>query len=331
MHAYASRPWLLLHADDFGMSASVNQGIIRGFAEGLLTSTSLLVNAPDARMAVAQWKMLDRERRRGTLESTGTRHLLGDRVDPFDLGLHLNLTQGRPLTPGYPSELLDGAGRFPGIGRLFGRLAWGGRKWAPAIERELAAQWDWMVTEGVPPTHVNGHQYVELLPVVAKLVARLCDRYGTRVVRCARESGLSETLRINGWGIQDRLLGRIKRHYADRFRLLVREATLAAPEMFFGTGHAGRVSAAVFEGFLGVAHRERGTTVEVGLHPGDTPHPVSEQDLADGWFDPLAGGRPEELSLLSSADIVRLIDQAGYRLGRLSRMAEKKERSAGAA
>jgi chitin disaccharide deacetylase len=331
MNAYASRSWLVLHADDFGLNATVNQGIVRGFSEGLLTSTSLLVNAPDARMAVAQWKMLDRERGRGTLESTGTRHLLGDRVDPFDLGLHLNLTQGRPLTQDYPAALLDSEGRFPGIGRLFQRLVWGGEKFAPAIEKELAAQWEWMVTEGVPPTHVNGHQYAELLPVVSSLVPALCERFGTRVVRCARESGLTETLRISGKGGKDWLLGRVKRHFADRFQPKARGAGLSYPELFFGTGHAGEVSAAVFEGFMSVARREGATTVEIGLHPGDAPHPVPERELADGWFDPLASGRPLELAFLHAADIVRLIDQAGFRLGRLSRLAEQTERRAGAA
>ena len=39
---------LVLHADDFGMSRAVTDGILRGFQYGLLTSTSVLVNAPDA-------------------------------------------------------------------------------------------------------------------------------------------------------------------------------------------------------------------------------------------------------------------------------------------
>jgi predicted glycoside hydrolase/deacetylase ChbG (UPF0249 family) len=329
MSTFASRPWLVLHADDFGLNAAVNQGIVRGFAEGLLTSTSLLANAPDAEMAVAQWKMLDRERGRGALESTGTRHLLGDRLDPFDLGLHLNLTQGKPLTSDYPAALLDGQGRFPGVATLFRKLAWGGRKWASAIERELAAQWGWMVAEGVTPTHVNGHQYVELLPVVAELLPALCERFGTRVARCAREPGLAETLRARRKGYGDWLLGRVKRHYADRFQPLSKRAGLATPEVFFGTSHAGEVDAAVFEAFLNVARRETATTIEVGLHPGDAPHPVPESELADGWFDPLAPLRPAELAFLHSADLVRLVDQAGLRLGRLTRLAEVVDHRAG--
>ena len=40
---------IILHADDFGMNPAVTAGIVRGFEHGLLTSTSLLTNAPTRR------------------------------------------------------------------------------------------------------------------------------------------------------------------------------------------------------------------------------------------------------------------------------------------
>ena len=114
---------LVLHADDLGMNRAVNEGILRGFRHGLLTSTSLLANAPDAAWAIQQWKTLADEQAAGQLPSAAVRRKLGDPNGPFDLGVHLNLTQGRPLTGRhYPAELLDPKGRFPGVFELFARL-----------------------------------------------------------------------------------------------------------------------------------------------------------------------------------------------------------------
>ena len=87
------------HADDFGMNRAVTDGILQGFRQGLLTSTSLLANAPDAGRALAEWDRLEQDRRGGVLPSSALRKRLGDPDCPFDLGVHLNLTQGRPLRP----------------------------------------------------------------------------------------------------------------------------------------------------------------------------------------------------------------------------------------
>ena len=114
---------IALHADDLGMNPAVTDGILQGFEQGLLTSTSLLSNAPDAARALDRWRQLESRREQGSLASTARRERLHDPAQPFDLGIHLNLTQGRPLTGArYPAELLDASGCFPGIFGLFRRL-----------------------------------------------------------------------------------------------------------------------------------------------------------------------------------------------------------------
>ena len=115
---------LVLHADDLGMSRPVTDGILRGFRHGLLTSTAVLANAPDAGRAIEQWKALAEQHAAGALPSMPARRRLGDTAKPFDFGVHLNLTQGRPLGP-YPAELLDGNGCFLGVRRLFSAVAFG--------------------------------------------------------------------------------------------------------------------------------------------------------------------------------------------------------------
>ena len=114
------------------MNPAVTDGIFQGFEQGLLTSTSLLSNAPDAARALDRWRQLESRRGQGSLASTARRERLQDPAQPFDLGIHLNLTQGRPLIgPRYPAELLDADGCFPGIFGLFRRLRRSGSRRRP--------------------------------------------------------------------------------------------------------------------------------------------------------------------------------------------------------
>jgi predicted glycoside hydrolase/deacetylase ChbG (UPF0249 family) len=80
------------------MNEAVHSGILRAFSFGLLTSTSVLANGPAAADALCSWKGLSANHMAAGLPSTAARRRLGDRERPFDLGVHLNLTQGRPLS-----------------------------------------------------------------------------------------------------------------------------------------------------------------------------------------------------------------------------------------
>lgn len=125
---------LILHADDFGMSPAVNRGIRDGFHRGLLTSTSMLANAPAVSQAMSLWNELELRRRHRVLPGDCLRRAGRDPWLPFDLGVHLNLTQGRPLTEGYPDELRNAVGNFPGVVRLFLRSVGGCR---PAVRQAV--------------------------------------------------------------------------------------------------------------------------------------------------------------------------------------------------
>ena len=64
---------ITLHADDLGMNPAVTAGIFQGFEQGLLTSTSLLSNAPDAARALDGWRQLESRREQGSLASRAPR------------------------------------------------------------------------------------------------------------------------------------------------------------------------------------------------------------------------------------------------------------------
>jgi predicted glycoside hydrolase/deacetylase ChbG (UPF0249 family) len=312
----------VLHADDFGMNAAVTAGILQATANGLLTSTSLLANAPAAEQAIAGWKQLDRDREAGQLASRTARGRLDDDGSPFDLGVHLNLTQGRPLTGSrYPADFLDERGRFPGIGRLF--WAWRRSAWRhrDAVWKELAAQTTFVVDHGLRPTHLNGHQYVELLPGLADLILRLCDEFAIPVVRVAHEERLLQTTLRSGIGQTGNwLLALVKRHFARNFRVQMQRARQPHPDTFFGTSHAGRVDLPLLKTFL--TGDFTGRIVEVGMHPGAAANALAPTDIESGWRDPLADARPNELVLLTSDALARDLEVRHWRLGRLAWLAK---------
>src|SRR2546425_2916173 len=68
---------LIVNADDFGRSRSINQAVIRAHREGVLTTASLMVNEPDCAEAVA----------------------LAKENPKLGVGLHLALLCGRSALP----------------------------------------------------------------------------------------------------------------------------------------------------------------------------------------------------------------------------------------
>jgi predicted glycoside hydrolase/deacetylase ChbG (UPF0249 family) len=299
------------------MNRSVTEGIVRGFTHGLLSSTSLLANAPHATAALEAWRQLKAEQAAGRLPSNEARASLREPALPFELGIHLNLTQGRPLTQGYPPQLLDDAGRFRGIGTVFRHL----HRPRPrpsleaALRSELVAQIEFLLDHGFQPTHVNGHQYIELLPGLRHTLRVLLARYRIATLRVAREGRLFQTTLRNDRQPGKWFLAHVKRFYAGR---LLREAQswqVDFPDAFFGTSHAGRVDLALVRQFL--VGKDRRRLIEIGLHPA-IGSGSQEAETVAGWGDPLAELRPKELEMLTGPHLAELLHSCGMSLGRLA-------------
>lgn len=313
----AGQRCVVLHADDFGMNEAITQGILRGFTHGLLTSTSVLANGPDLHAALASFRALFSEAQRYRIPSAEKRHRLGDSLAPFDLGIHLNLTQGRPLTGSrYPRQLLNRKGRFPGVWSLAARLLRHRGEFGTAISNELCAQIESVRGVGLELTHLNGHQYVELLPDVSEIIPQLLAKYEIPVIRVAREEKLWRNVFCAGWGLFPFrwLLAHFKRRYAVQFASKIRKNQILSPDLYFGTMHAGRINAGLMQRFLEAA-RESGVT-EIGMHPAQAPSQAARLAPA-GWYDPISKERVRELALLTSAELPDLLASQNIRLGRL--------------
>jgi chitin disaccharide deacetylase len=302
-----------LHADDFGMNGAVNAGIAGGFRRGLLTGTSLLVNGPAAESAAEIWSNLERERQLGSLPSNAARLRLREPDRPFDLGLHLNLTQGKPLTDGYPNELRNADGTFCGVWRLASVSFRSGTRHRKAIGREIGEQLARGRDLGLTFVRVDGHQYVEMLPMVADVLGEQLSHHGIKHVRTASEPHLGRTTlgegRVAAW-----LLALVKRRFAERYVRRMRGQGFAGTDLFFGTAHAGRITSGKLRQFLGAIGD--GETAEIGLHPAEAI-PTGGRP-GDPWFDPLAERRPQELALLVGPDLADDLAKRNVRLGRVA-------------
>ncbi len=325
---------IALHADDLGMSRAVTEGILRGFRDGPLTSTSLLANAPDAGRALGRWTELLRQQRSGSLPSWPLRHKLDDNDRPFDLGIHLNLTEGCPLTAGrYPPELLDAEGHFPGIRALFRRIGPRGGRFHAALLDELSSQVRFMLDHGIQPMHLNGHQYVELLPTVRDVVAELLETFHIRVVRAAAEPSLWPMVFGRGLRPSAVVFAAAQQYFARQFRRRMDRLAVGHADRFFGTALAGRIEMRRMREFLGnTSENGNGVNALNGLNGLKRPsfrlteiclHPAEEDGTVpvDGWNDPLAASRPQELQMLVSTELAEYLVARGAQLGRLSELA----------
>lgn len=157
---------LIVNADDFGFSDAANAGIVTAHQQGIVSSTSLMVNMPAAWSAAALAKGLPR----------------------LGVGLHLNLSCGTPLSSAaqVPS-LVDAQGHFWSMGQLLLRL-WTGRIAIADVVRETQAQFDAFANLGLRCTHFDGHRHVHCLPQLFPQIARVAQAHGINKCRISLDA-----------------------------------------------------------------------------------------------------------------------------------------------
>ena len=166
MHDATEFP-IVIHADDFGETISITNGIRRGIEAGVLTSTSIMANMPATSYALQRVRLLAAQ---------------------ASFGVHLNLCEGRPLTSA--ATLSDEHGEFHRKRDVI-RRALSGKLSLPELEQEISAQIALVRDAGVPISHVDGHKHLHQLPIVSTAVANVLPRFGIERVRLTRVQRLA--------------------------------------------------------------------------------------------------------------------------------------------
>jgi predicted glycoside hydrolase/deacetylase ChbG (UPF0249 family) len=149
---------LIIHADDMGLSHSVNTACIRAFDDKGITSGSIMVPCPWA----------------PDIESYVKDH------PGMDVGIHLTMTAewdlykwGGVTSSDQIPSLLDKNGYYYATVEELGKMAKG-----EEAEKELRAQIDKAIASGVQPTHIDTHMGSVLAnPELVKVYLNLSEAY----------------------------------------------------------------------------------------------------------------------------------------------------------
>jgi predicted glycoside hydrolase/deacetylase ChbG (UPF0249 family) len=241
---------LIVNADDFGLTENVNRGILDAHREGIVTSTTLLANGRAFEAAAAASKRF---------------HRLG-------IGVHLNLTEGKPVADATKiPTLVDRGGRlYMPPARLWAGISTGQVSLSD-IEAELRAQVARVFHAGIRPTHLDGHKHIHVLPRVSEVVIRLAREFRIPAVRSPLEhnphasSPLHDGLHSRISTVKQYLVSRAVSKLARSFREKLAEAGLVSPANFYGLGQTGFLDASTIRQIL--KNLTPGTS-ELMCHPG---------------------------------------------------------------
>ena len=123
---------LVVNADDFGRSASINEAVIQAHQDGILTSASLMVNEPALEEAVA----------------------LARKNPRLGVGLHLALSHGHSILP--PEKipgLVNSSGEFSDRAAATGLRYFMHRELRAQLRDEIQAQFTKFCATGLALDH----------------------------------------------------------------------------------------------------------------------------------------------------------------------------------
>jgi hopanoid biosynthesis associated protein HpnK len=267
---------LIVNADDFGRSRSINEAVVRAHREGILTAASLMVNEPACAEAVA----LARENPK------------------LGVGLHLSLLCGRSaLSPERIPGLVNAQGKFGNRPVDVGMSYFFKHDLREQLRAEIHAQFEKFRATGLPLDHVNGHLHLHLHPTIFHLLMEDAVSLGIRHLRLTRDC-LSRSRRMT----RGRWFYRVS-HVAiyawlsRRARAPLQQRGIRHPQITFGLLQNGHVDEAYILKLL------------PELPPGDSElysHPSLDEFKHE--FDALISPRVKERIQKLGIDLIRYQD-----------------------
>ncbi len=280
-------PALTLIADDYAITAGVSRGILRLLEHGRISGTGAMTSRP-------HWK--------------GWSHALRSFQGHADLGVHLNLTLGKPLTA---MATFTPSGTFPAIGEI-AKSALSLRLPAEELAQEIEAQLEaFEQAMDMRPDFIDGHQHVHGLPGVRRaLLSVLKARYAKGPRPWLRDPADSlASIVKRGRNMQKALaVGGL----ASGFGGAARKAGFLTNDSFAGfSAFDPKADYAVdFQSYLLAA----GSRHLVMCHPGEVDEEIRR-------VDPVVETRPQELAFLMGDQVADLLRKQGFSLARLRPLA----------
>jgi hopanoid biosynthesis associated protein HpnK len=230
---------LIVTADDFGAAVEVNEAVELAHREGILTAASLMVTGPAAADAVYRAK----------------------RMPALRVGLHLVLTEGRPVLPASAvPNLVDQSGSFRSDLVAFGCLLMCNRQAQRQLAAEIAAQFEAFRATGLALDHCNAHKHFHLHPVIGSVMVAAGRRFGLRSIRVPSEP-IAPLAPLAKWFSMEAML---MAPFTGQLRRKVVNSGMHATHQVFGLRWSGRMTKARLLHLLG---RLPAGLNEIYLHP----------------------------------------------------------------
>lgn len=287
-----SGTFLIINADDLGMTHGITDGILLAHSHGILTSASLMPNMPAAEYAVERIE--------------GVRNL--------GVGCHLNICQGHPLLPrSEVRTLVNSSGGFHSPGEMTQRL-WRWQVNPHEIEAEFREQIRWMKCRNLFPTHADSHHHMHLYPAAAIPFAHALASEGVRCARCSRCAVFPHPASVGG----PHEGGPLRRVLAHSYRSALQSTVfrhLLSPDCRISFLSRDRNNPSLIGARWASALRHLPSGVfELACHPGLA-------GSSNGTFpDAIRAQREEELRWLMNPGLRDIIASCGIRLITYSRL-----------
>jgi chitin disaccharide deacetylase len=267
---------LIVNADDFGLSRSVNEAVVRAHREGILTTTSLMVNEPGFDEAVR----LARENPK------------------LGVGLHLTLLMGHSaLPPEKIPGLVNSRGEFSNNPVGVGMSYFFKRSLREQLRAEIHAQFEKFRATGLPLDHVNGHLHLHLHPVIFRILMEDAAKLGIQRMRLTRDCLARSRRMARGRWFYRLSHAAIYEWLSRRAREPLRQRGIRHAEISFGLLQDSRVDEAYI---LKLLPELPGGDSELYSHPS--------LDKFKHEFDALVSPRVRELVKKSGIELIRYQD-----------------------
>lgn len=158
---------LIINADDFGMTESCTAAIVDAFNKGIITDTTLCAN--------------------GNYYNKAINAIFKNNIEN-KVGVHLNLTEGIPLTDQIKNDgyFCDSEGYFHG---KFNRIKPISTIQKSIVYNEFLAQIQKLHKSGISITHGDSHHHIHTALYISSIVVGVLKDCGVEKIRISRNIG----------------------------------------------------------------------------------------------------------------------------------------------
>lgn len=162
--------YLVVNADDFGLTPGICDGIVDAFKNGIVRSTSLMANGNAFDYAI---------------------NLVKENPD-LGIGVHITLVGETPCSPSHHiPTLIDSSGKLRNNYFAFGFHYLLGQISLKEIEMECELQISKISHAGIKITHIDSHQHLHMFPGIFKVIVKLAIKYDIKYIRIPNENSLN--------------------------------------------------------------------------------------------------------------------------------------------